>query len=79
MDKNSIYTILWNDAAFTFEKELPANLPNPRLTVGFIILENNEFVFLSTNVDFNKETNKILPKDGFVIPKKTILKITKIT
>jgi len=79
MKKHSICTILWNDASYSFEKELPKNLPDPRLTVGLIISNNDECVFIATNVSYDQKTGDIAPVDGFVIPKGTIIEMKEIT
>jgi hypothetical protein len=78
MKKNPIYVILWRDAAYTFESEVPKELPRPRLTVGFIIKTNNEYTFIATNVSYEKETGNISPIDGFIIPKEAIIESKKI-
>lgn len=73
MKKNPTYAILWRDAAYTFESVIPTVLPNPRLTMGFIIEKNNQYTFISTNVSYSKETGEMLPVDGFIIPEKAII------
>lgn len=76
--KNPVCTILWRDAAFTYEEDIPPTLPQPRLTTGFIIETNDEFTFIATNVSYNQETGILEPKDGFIIPEKAIIEFKKI-
>jgi hypothetical protein len=78
MKKNPICTILWQDAAYSFEKELPKDFPLPNITTGFIISTNDHFTFIATNVDYDKSTGNLSPVDGFVIPEKAILGFKKI-
>lgn len=78
MKPNPVCTILWRDAAYTFEKDLPEVLPSPRLTTGFIIETNDEYTFIATNVSYDAQTGEITPVDGFVIPEKAILEFKKI-
>ena len=73
-----LLTILWNDAAYSFETEMPKTFPNPRLTVGFLISENEEQIFIATNVNYDAKTEIITPIDGFVIPKGTIIEKREI-
>lgn len=77
MNKNIVYTILWRDAAYTFEPELPEVLPEPRLTTGFVIKTTEKYVFIATNVSYNKENGEISPVDGFIIPQNTVIKLKK--
>lgn len=78
MKKNSICAILWRDAAYTFETKVPSDLPQPRLTTGFVIETDNDYTFIAMNVSYNEETGELFPIDGIVIPKKTIMKFKKI-
>jgi hypothetical protein len=78
MAKNPICSILWQDAAYSFENKLPKELPRPRLTTGFIIEANDDYTFIATNVGYNKETGELSPVDGFVIPEKAIIEFKKI-
>ncbi|MEK9177932.1 MAG: hypothetical protein AAB777_02305 [Patescibacteria group bacterium] len=78
MKKNPVCTILWRDAAYTFEPEIPKELPKPRLTTGFIIKTNDEYTFIATNVSYDKKTGEMSPVDGFVIPEKAIIEFKKI-
>ena len=77
MAKNPICTILWRDAAYTFEKEIPSSFPNPRLTAGFVIETTDEYTFLATNVSYSSD-GQLSPVDGFVIPTKAIIEFKKI-
>lgn len=76
--KNPICAILWLDAAYTFESQTPKELPQPRLTTGFIIEANDQFIFIATNVSYNEKEKTLCPVDGFVIPKKTIINFKAI-
>lgn len=76
--KNPVCVVIWQDAAFSYEKNIPKGLPLPQLTTGFVIKENKNFLNIATNVGFNKRTNLLELKDGFLIPRKTILKFKKI-
>ncbi len=76
--KNPICTILWTDAAYSFESKLPEETPHPHLTSGFVIETNDLFTFIATNVSYNKETSMITPIDGMVIPSKAIIEFRKI-
>lgn len=78
MKKNPVCTILWWDAAYTFEPEIPKKLPQPKLTAGFILRANNQYTFIATNVAYDKNTNALSAVDGFIIPEKVILEFRKI-
>lgn len=73
MKKNPVCSILWEDAAYSFNSTAPTNPPNPRLTTGFIITTNEEFTFIATNVDYNRLTGVLTPVDGLIIPEKSII------
>lgn len=76
--KNPICAILWQDAAYSFDKKTPKETPLPKLTVGFVVESNENFTNIATNIDYNTENDKIIPKDGFLIPNKVIIKFQKI-
>lgn len=78
MKKNPVCTILWQDAAHTFEPEMPKEIPQPKLTAGFILRTNNQYTFIATNVAYDKNTNTLSAVDGFIIPEKVILEFKKI-
>jgi len=78
MKKNPVCTILWRDASYSFFTEAPLDLPLPQLTTGFIIQTNDEFTFIATNVEYNKNTRILHPIDGFIIPEKAIIEFKKI-
>lgn len=78
MKKNPICTILWNEAFYTFESDIPKEFPFPRLTSGLIIETNDEYTFIATNVAYEKETGSLNPIDGFIIPEKVITEFKKI-
>lgn len=75
---NPVCTILWRDAAYTFEKEIPKEIPLPRLTAGWLLKTNKEFTFIATNVGYNEKDHTLEAVDGFVIPEKVILEFRKI-
>ena len=74
MKKNPICTILWRDAAYSYDQDLPRENPLPRLTVGFIIKSDDDLTFIATNVAYDSESDTISPIDGFIIPNKSIIK-----
>ncbi|MCK6463008.1 MAG: hypothetical protein L6Q29_04320 [Candidatus Pacebacteria bacterium] len=76
--KNPICAILWQDASYSFEKNIPQEIPLPKLTVGFIVETNDNFTNIATNVDYDSRQDKIVPKDGFLIPAKSIVKFQRI-
>ncbi len=79
MKKNNkivIHSILWQDAAFSMATKLPIGHPLPTLTVGYIYSKNRKFTNISTSFSYKNEV--IIPKDGFLIPNKSIIKISKI-
>lgn len=76
--KNPICAILWRDAAYSFEKDLPKELPLPQLTLGFIIETNEMFTHIATNVAYDTNTHTLKPKDGILIPEKSIINFRKI-
>ncbi|MBI4993549.1 hypothetical protein HZC33_01135 [Candidatus Wolfebacteria bacterium] len=71
--KNPACVILWQDAAYSYEKEFPKEFPLPQLTAGFIISANDEddFINIAMNVEYDEKTGKLYPLDGFLIPKKS--------
>jgi len=77
-NKHTIYSILWRDAAYLYKKELPPVLPFPQLTIGFIVDETDKFINIATNVDYDESTGDYVADDGYLIPKKTIVKINKV-
>jgi hypothetical protein len=78
MKKNPVCAIMWRDAAYTFEKNIPLEFPKPRLTAGFICKVEDKYTFIATNVAYNTETHKLTAVDGFVIPKGAIIEFRKI-
>lgn len=76
--KNPICTILWRDAAYSFESSVPNEFPQPRLTSGFIVETNDKYTFIATNVSYDNETGNFSPVDGFIIPEKSIIEFKKI-
>jgi hypothetical protein len=75
--KNPVCAIWWNDASYVFQKEKP-DKPLPILTVGFIIETNDEFTNIATDVEYNEETQEVIPSRGVLIPEKSIIKFKKI-
>lgn len=78
MHKNPICSIIWSDAAFSYNENIPKEIPNPRLTIGFIVETNNDYTFIATNVDYDKNSGKLAPVDGFIIPDRAIIEFKKI-
>ncbi|MEA1929375.1 MAG: hypothetical protein U9M92_00600 [Patescibacteria group bacterium] len=76
--RNPICTILWHDASYTFDEQLPKEIPLPSITSGFIISESAEFVNIATNVDYDEKTNTVSPVNGFLIPRKSIIEFKKV-
>jgi uncharacterized protein len=68
--KNPICSILWRDAAYSYEEYNPDNLPKPILTTGFIIENNTEkgFTKIASSSGYDAKEGKVFPKDGFLIP-----------
>jgi len=75
--KNPVCTILWQDAAFSFDKKKPLEIPAPNLTTGFIIEANDNFTFIATNVHYSN-SDKLIPIDGLIIPEKATLEFRVI-
>lgn len=71
--KVKVCAILWRDASFIYTKKL-ADLPMLQLTTGFIIEDNKEFINIAMNVNYNPKVNKFWALDGFIIPKKAVVK-----
>lgn len=78
MKKNPVCTILWTDATYSYETEVPAELPLPNLTTGFILQTNDDYTFIATNVRYDQATGEISAIDGMVIPEKSILEFKRI-
>lgn len=78
MKKNPVCTIFWQDAAYTFELEVPKELPTPQLTAGFILQTNDQYTFIATNVRYDKKNHTLSAVDGFIIPEKVILEFRKM-
>ncbi|MCL5410389.1 MAG: hypothetical protein M1324_00855 [Patescibacteria group bacterium] len=73
-----VCTLWWQDAAYTYEEELPAELPSLQLTTGFIMVANDDYTNIATNVWYDQKDGTIWPVDGFVIPEKATTKFRKI-
>lgn len=78
MKKNPVCTILWRDAAYTFEDKASSDLPLPQLTMGFILETNKIYTFIATNVHYDKDTGNMTPVDGLIIPEKAIIEFKRI-
>lgn len=76
--KNPVCVIWWRDAAYSYEKELPKEVPPIQTTTGFIIVATNEFTNIAVNTNYNLNENTLWPIDGFVVPKRAIVKFKKI-
>ena len=75
--ENKIVMITWKDAAYTFEGEFPDHLPEIQTAVGFVIEDTPEFIKIANNA-YIEPSGKVLPIDGFLIPKKTVLKVQEL-
>jgi hypothetical protein len=73
-----ISLVIWRDAAFSFLNELPETEPTLRYTFGILLRQDDEDVFISTNIAFDESKLEILPVDGFHIPPGTIENIIHI-
>lgn len=73
-----VYAIYWQDAAYSFRKRMPEELPPIEITTGTIVSKNKNFVNIATNLNYYSEKRKVKAKDGFLIPTKTIVKIKEI-
>lgn len=73
-----ICAIYWQDAAYSFRKRLPKELPPVQITTGVIISQNKTLINVATNLTYHTKRSVVAPRDGFLIPKKTVLKIQKI-
>lgn len=73
-----VYAVYWQDAAYSFQKSLPKKNPNLEITTGLVISQNKKLINIATNVNYNPKEGTFIAKDGFLIPRKTILKIKKI-
>lgn len=76
-NKAELCLVVWRDASYSFSEKLPEYSPPIQVTNGFLLKETEDYINLATNMDFDSKTGDRWPVDGFVIPKKTILKMTK--
>lgn len=75
--RNPVCVLLWRDASWSHTKK-PPGLPPLQLTTGFIIETNDEFTNIAMSVNYNPITRNLWPVDGFIIPKKAIVKFKLI-
>lgn len=74
-----IYSVLWKEASYTYEKQVSDVPPNlNRLVSGFILESNDEFVKITSNAVIYENPREILLQDGFIIPRNAILDIKEI-
>ena len=78
MKKNPVCAILWRDAAYSYEVEIPKEIPLPRLCTGFIVETNDTHTFIATNVSYDASTGSIDPIDGLIIPEGMIVQFRKV-
>ncbi len=78
MKKNPVCTILWSDAAYSYDTEPDPTTPTPCLTTGFIFETNEQYTFIATNVKYDKDTGILTAVDGLIIPEKAILEFKRI-
>lgn len=76
--KRIISRITWQDASYSFENELPAQLPLPQVTFGVVISKDAEATFIATNVRFDSTVDGISVVDGMVIPNRTVISVKDI-
>lgn len=78
-EEQQISMVRWQDAAFSFEESIPSTLPEPKTTFGVILREADDHIFIATNLYENKETNKLIPVDGMLIPRGVIREIKYVS
>lgn len=71
--------VTWQDAAFSFENSLPSRLPEPRIIFGVILHETDDYIFVVTNLYKDKEIETLVPVDGMVIPRGTVIEIKRVS
>jgi hypothetical protein len=76
--KNPVCVVYWNDAAYSYEDKLPDNPPQLQLTAGFVIKATDNYINITTNVNFNKANGRLSPVDGFVLPRSAMVRFKKI-
>lgn len=77
--RQSVYAVLWQDAAFTFLKTLPKKFPPLQLSFGTIIAQTKTSVTVGMNCHFDAARRTITSvKDGFLIPRKAIVAMKRI-
>ena len=74
---DKVYRVIWQDASYSFDKKMPS-LPHLQETFGIIVDKNDEFINIATNLRLDRISNKLEPSDGFLIPKKVIIKYEEI-
>lgn len=76
--KNPVCVIFWWDAAYTHNREFPAEPQKLQVTTGFIISATDDYTNIATNVYYDRNTGQLKPIDGFVIPQAAIIEFKKI-
>lgn len=71
-----IYEVTWQDAAYTYEENIPKNSPGILKTIGYLVEETETYINIA--VSFKSDSDNVAYCDGFVIPRGVILNITKI-
>lgn len=79
MYKKGLSIVEWQDAAYSFEKELPPSFPISNTTYGLIVEDTPEHINIATNVKIDSRNNWVTLVDGFLIPKQAILKIQNLS
>lgn len=77
-NRNPVCLVYWRDASYTFNKKIPENIPTENITCGFIISSSEEFINVSSNVSYDSKMDKIVPNDGFIIPKSAVTLFKKV-
>lgn len=73
-----VCALWWWDAAYSYEENLPDELPLPQLTTGFIVVATDDYTNIATNVRYDQKDGAIWPIDGLVVPEKATIEFKKI-
>lgn len=73
-----VQAIKWQDAAYSYDKNVPPAMPEPNITIGLVVSKNPDFVIIANDVHYNKKLEKIAVVEGCLIPRKTIISISNI-
>jgi hypothetical protein len=76
--RNPVCAIWWRDAAYSYDEQMPAEIPPVQVTTGFVVHATGDFTNIAVNVNYNLKKNTLWQVDGFIIPEKAIIKFKKI-